>query len=129
MQRLLDKANGFKTRVQSPQEHLECWRVGIGKIAIGFSTVPQFKKHQHKRGQIQLRRIAEVFKEVGQLDRTNLTKDDKRVKLLLKARNQREKEKRTGKSWTLVAGRVVKRDICSTRMVTVEKALVVIVRR
>jgi hypothetical protein len=131
MQRLLGKINAqASSRKQKPQtEHYECYKVGTGSLAFGAKIAPQFLAH--RRGQLQLRKIAAVFKDAEQFDSDTrkLNEKDSRVKAILKAKNEREKKKGTQKKWHLVAGRVISRDPGKTGMVTVERAMVVLVRR
>ncbi|KAF2249271.1 hypothetical protein BU26DRAFT_505325 [Trematosphaeria pertusa] len=112
-----------------PAEHYECWKVGVGSLAFGPKTAPQFLPH--RRGQMQLRKMAAVFKEASLYDGKALNERDARVKLLLNEKNKREKKKKggSGKTWYFVAARVVKRDPGKSGMVVVEKAIVILVRR
>ncbi|KAF2196545.1 hypothetical protein GQ43DRAFT_435917 [Delitschia confertaspora ATCC 74209] len=119
---------GYNTKIGVPKqekEYLECWRVGTGSPVLG----PKINKFlQHKRGQAQLKKMAEVLKEASMYDKRCLTGKDPRVKLIIKKRNEDEKKKRSGKKWVLVAARLMKRDPGRTGMVVVEKALVVLAR-
>ncbi|KAF2264952.1 hypothetical protein CC78DRAFT_532815 [Lojkania enalia] len=132
MNRLMDKVNA--ARSQKPKEILRCWRVGLGTVAGMMKTGPQFKPHL--RGQMQLRKLANVLHEASEceIDRPKheqrgLNEKDKRVRLLLKSKNDKEKRDRTRMSWSLVAARVMARDPGKTGMVSVEKAMVILARR
>ena len=127
MQRLLGTINTKSGRTPSKDEYLSCWRVGLGRLAFGPKTAPQFLKHN--RGQMQLRKIAAVFKEAAQFGARGLTEQDLRVKAILKAKNNQEKEKQTKKRWYFVAGRITGIDNGKTGMVSVEKAMVILSRR
>lgn len=127
MQRLMGRINAKATKPATPREHLGCWKVGVGKLAFGPKTAPQFIAH--RRGQIQLRRMADIFKDAAAYDSNMLDQSDSRVKLLLKSKNDKEKKSRSGKKWFFVSGKVVARDPGKTGMVTVEKAVVILVRR
>ena len=127
MQKLLGKINNQASKPKTQTEHYECYKVGTGALAFGPKIAPQFLSH--KRGQIQLQKIATVFKEASQFDTRALNEQDSRVKAILKAKNEREKKQGTKRKWYLVAGRVISRDPGRTGMVTVEKAMVVLVRR
>ena len=127
MTRLLGNINAqaVKSRVQT--EYLKCWKVGLGRLAFGPKTAPQFKPHQ--RGQMQLRKVAEVLKEASKYDNRGISEADKRVSLLLRLQNSIEKENRSGKQWYLLTARKVATDPGRTGMVSVEKAIVILVRR
>ncbi|KAF2794193.1 hypothetical protein K505DRAFT_361296 [Melanomma pulvis-pyrius CBS 109.77] len=127
MQRLLGTINA-QTQNRKPQtEHYECWRVGSGKVAFGAKLPMQYVSH--KRGQMQLRKMAAVFKEASQFDARALNEQDARVKAILKEKNGRERNKGTHRKWYLVAGRVIKRDCGRSGMVSVDRAMVILVRR
>ncbi|KAF2875567.1 hypothetical protein BDV95DRAFT_602984 [Massariosphaeria phaeospora] len=129
MHRLVGKINANITQPQKPAEHYACWRVGIASLAIGPKGAPEFLRH--RRGQMQLRKMAAVLKESNASAGRYRALDarDNRVKRLMDSRNEHEKKKKTGKKWYLVAARVMSRDPGKTGMVTVEKALVILVRR
>jgi hypothetical protein len=127
MQRIIGMINNQKSKPKTQTEHYECWKVGTGSLAFGPKIAPQFLSH--KRGQFQLRKIAAVFKEASQFDTRALNEQDSRVKAILKSKNEREKKQGTKRKWHLVAGRVISRDPGRTGMVTVERAMVVLVRR
>ncbi|KAF1996567.1 hypothetical protein P154DRAFT_579816 [Amniculicola lignicola CBS 123094] len=127
LNRILNQINAKAKQPTSPREYLECWRVGVGSLAIGLNTAPQFL--QHRRGQVQLRKMASIFKDAAAGNPRALDERDKRVKLILDHRNGREKKKKSGKKWSLLAGVVVGRDAGRSGMVSVEKAMVIVVRR
>jgi hypothetical protein len=128
MQRLMGSiaAQARKTKIVTAAEHFECWRVGVGNLPI-FKTAPQFL--QHKRGQMQLKKMGQLFRDAKSSDYRALTEKDSRVKLLLNHKNKKEKGKSTGRKWYFVSGRVIERDPGRTGMVVVEKVLVVLARR
>ncbi|KAF2680403.1 hypothetical protein K458DRAFT_421632 [Lentithecium fluviatile CBS 122367] len=108
-------------------EYFECWRVGIGTLAFGAKIKPEFV--QHKRGQLQLRKMGEVFREAGQFSDRALTEKSRCVDMMLKRKNKEEKDKKGGRKWYFVGGRVFAVDAGRTGMVRVEKAFLVVVRR
>ncbi|KAL1600476.1 hypothetical protein SLS60_006862 [Paraconiothyrium brasiliense] len=124
MQRLTSHLNARNSTLRTSREHYECWRVGIGKLAFGPKTAPQYLPH--KRGQLQLRKMGDVFKDAGLYDSRAVTEGDKRVKLLLKEKNRKVEK---GRKWYFVAGKVMERDPGKTGMVSVEKVFIVLVRR
>jgi hypothetical protein len=126
MQRLMGRIQR-NAKVVTPKEHYECWRVGLGSLAIGFKTAPQFVPH--RRGQLQIKKMAAILKEADGFSRNVLSEGDSRVKLILKSKNDKEKMNNSRRRWSLVAGRVIKRDPGKTGMVSVEKAFVILVRR
>lgn len=127
MQRLLGNLNSRASKPKPQTEHYECWKVGIGKLAIGGKTAPHFVSH--KRGQMQLRKMAAAYEEASQFDRRALNAKDSRVKAILKWKNEQEKKNGSNRRWNLVAGRIVKRDPGKTGMVNVEKAMIVLARK
>lgn len=88
-------------------EHYEYWIISLRKSNTGRGTVPRFSMHQ--RGQIQIRQMGVVFREVDEYAEKAmvLTDRDERVRLLLRKKNAGEKKKGSGRKWKLVAGRVV----------------------
>ena len=124
MSRLTNQINTRTITPAAPREHFECWRVGIGSLAFGAKIAPQFLPH--RRGQAQLRKMAEVFKEAGLYDERTVTEKHKCVRLLLNAKNKKVAK---GKTWYFAGGKMVGRDPGKTGMVSVEKVLVVLVRR
>ncbi|KAJ4360707.1 uncharacterized protein N0V89_001274 [Didymosphaeria variabile] len=124
MQRLTSHLNARNSNLRTSKEHYECWRVGIGTLALGPKTAPQYLPH--KRGQLQLRKMGDVFKEAELYDSRAVTESDEKVKSLLKEKNRKVKK---GRKWYFVAGKVVGRDPGRTGVVSVEKAFVVLVRR
>jgi hypothetical protein len=112
--------------VKPDNDYLECWRVGAGSYAIGPEVVHQV---QHKRGQAQLRKMVAVMKEASAYQKNSISEQDKRVKGLLKKRNEHEKKKGTGRKWVLVVAREFERDPGRTGNVMVRKAFVVLARR
>jgi hypothetical protein len=112
-----------------PIKYYECWRVGFAALAIGLKSAPQYV--QHKRGQPQICKMASMIAEVGTAGGKVLSQKDKRVELLLKAKNKEEQKKVGGKKirrkWSYVAGRDIKSDVSKTGMFSVEKALIIIV--
>ncbi|ORY14877.1 hypothetical protein BCR34DRAFT_598789 [Clohesyomyces aquaticus] len=127
MRRLMNRINAQSARTKSDREHFECWKVGIGKLAFGGKTAPEFLPH--KRGQLQLRKMGEIYKEAAMYDYRAPNEQDKRVRLLLDAKNSKEKNNKTGRKWYLAGAKVIARDPGRTGMVVVEKAMVVLVRR
>jgi hypothetical protein len=126
LNRLTARLNARVVQPIRAVEHYACWKVGTGTLAIGLKTATKYL--QHKRGQLQLRKMGEVFKEASALDDSRaLTEKDKRVKALLSEKNK--KVRKGGKKWYFVSGRVTGRDPGQTGMVTVEKALVILVKR
>lgn len=121
-QRLVDLLKA-KPITPAPQEHFECWIIKSGSLAFGPKIAPVYIAHQ--RGQMQLRKMVEVFREAGRYDQRAVTEGDKRVRLLLKERNKKGK----GGKWYLAAGRLLARDPGRTGIVTVDKVVVVLVRR
>lgn len=130
MQRIMGRINArtVTPRAQQPREKFECWKVGTGETAFGFRAGPMVQV-QHKRGQAQLKKMAEVFGEAAVYDRFAVTERDERVKGMLKEKNRMEAKNGSGKRWYFVAGRVVKRDPGRTGLVVVEKVILVLVRR
>lgn len=127
MQRLTGTLNARIVRPRPSTERYRCWKVGVGKLAIGLKTAPVVQAHE--RGQVQLRKMAAVFREADRYDGGALTAGDSRVKLLLEQKNKEEARARSGRKWYFVAARVVRRDPGRTGMVSVEKAFVILVRR
>ncbi|KAF1971315.1 hypothetical protein BU23DRAFT_570088 [Bimuria novae-zelandiae CBS 107.79] len=112
---------------EQPKDLYACYRIGIGTLAFGGKTAPQFLRH--RRGQAQLAKMAQIFSEAAGYDSKGLTEGDKRVKLLLRDMNKIEGKKGGRRKWYFAAGRVVGVDGGRTGMVCVEKAVVVVVRR
>jgi hypothetical protein len=134
MNRLMARMNARIVTPNQASEHYACWRVGIGSTAVGLKTSPEFRAY--KRGQAQLRKMGDAFKEASEFDERALTENSKGVKMLLKKRNGEEQAKQgngngkgKGKKWYFVGGRVVGRDPGTTGLVSVDKAFVVLVRR
>jgi len=140
MNRLLGRLNAKPAPSTKPSAHYACYKIGVGHTAVGLKTSPEFRAY--KRGQAQLRKMGEVFKEASVYDGLGLTEKDKGVRMLLKKRNAEVMEsgelakgkgkgngKGTVKKWYFVGGRVVGRDTGRTGLVTVEKAVVVLVMR
>ena len=123
MQRLVGRLNA-KGVAPTPKEHYDCCIIKSGSLAFGPRIAPVYIPH--RRGQMQLRKMVEVFREAGRYDARAITEEDKRVRLLLKERN---KKKGPGGRWYFAAGRIVARDSGGTGMVTVDKIVVLLVRR
>lgn len=126
LQRLMGRIHR-NAKVVAPREHYECWRVGVGSVVGGLKIAPQFIPH--RRGQLQIKKMASLLKEADGYSGNGLGEGDSRVKLILKSKNEKESRNNTKRKWYLVAGRVINRDSGKTGMVTVEKALVILVRR
>lgn len=124
MQHLLGCLNARIVVPAPPKDHYKCWKVGTGSLAFGPRIAPKFLKH--RRGQTQLRKLATIIREASIYDGRSLTERDRRVELLLKEKN---KKVPNGMKWYFAAGKVLERDPGRTGMVTVEKAIVVLVRR
>ncbi|KAF1837007.1 hypothetical protein BDW02DRAFT_186142 [Decorospora gaudefroyi] len=76
----LSRLNSKKTHPPGTGEYFECWRVGIGTLAFGPKIKPEFL--QHKRGQAQLRKMGDVFREAGQYSKRALTGKSRCVEML-----------------------------------------------
>ncbi|KAF2118033.1 hypothetical protein BDV96DRAFT_644365 [Lophiotrema nucula] len=127
MSKLMTRINASAQRPRPTSSHYACYKIGIGSLAFGFKTAPQTVKY--KRGQTQLRKMAAVFQESSAFDQRGLGEADKRVRMVLKARNEEEKKGGSAKRWKLVTARVVGRDPGRSGMVSVEKAVVIVARR
>jgi hypothetical protein len=125
LNRLSSRSNAKVVQPRRTTEQYECWKVGEATLAIGLKGPMVFL--QHKRGQMQLRKMGEVFREASAFDSRALTEKDRRVKEMLKEKNRQTGK--GGKKWYFVSGRVIKRDPGKTGMVSVEKALVILVKR
>ncbi|KAF2476934.1 uncharacterized protein BDR25DRAFT_348848 [Lindgomyces ingoldianus] len=99
MKRLMSKINAQAAKPKGDGEHLECWKVGTGSTAFGMRVPPQFLSH--KRGQMQLRKMAAIFKDASTFDGRGLSEQDKRVKLILDVKNNKEKKNNSRKRWYL----------------------------
>ncbi|KAJ4304687.1 hypothetical protein N0V90_000214 [Kalmusia sp. IMI 367209] len=113
MQRLLGRLDTREVVPIPPKEHYACWKVGLGKLAFGARIAP--RSIRHRRGQMQLRKLAAVLKEAGMYDSRAVTEGDTRVKWLLERKREEmrktgSKEQEKGKKWYFVAGRVVGKD-------------------
>jgi hypothetical protein len=128
MNRILNKVNSHETpRPPTLGEHLACWKIGKGSYSAFGPSIKRFVRL--KRGQLQLRNIANVFKEAAQFEsKLNLTEKDARVKMLLKNLNS-AKDKLRGQKWFFVAGSIIERDPGKTGAIVVERTLVIVARR
>lgn len=127
IQRIVGGINARTIAPKPADEHFECWKVGVGTLAIGAKIPPKFLRQN--RGQAQLRKMGEVFKEAAQYDSKALNAKSASVKRILKDKNEQEAKKGRGLKWYFVAGRLINRDNGTTGMVSVEKSLIVLVRR
>ncbi|PSN68273.1 hypothetical protein BS50DRAFT_360249 [Corynespora cassiicola Philippines] len=103
----------------------QLWVVKSGSLMY-FKSVPKWDPC--KRGQLQIRNMARIFKEANQTDREcrALEKKDKRVSLKLKDLNDIERKKDRGLKWHFVVGRVMVREPGN---VIAEKSFLIFVRR
>ncbi|KAF2020501.1 hypothetical protein BU24DRAFT_456572 [Aaosphaeria arxii CBS 175.79] len=124
IQRITRRINARTVQPRTVREHFECWKVGVPELAIGLKVPPKYL-HQ-RRGQAQLRKMAEVFNEASKYDKRALNEKSVSVKHLLKHKNKDEKK---GKRWYLAGGRLIARDVGNSGFLIVEKSLVILVRR
>lgn len=125
--RLTRQINARAAQLNKNKERFECWKVKVATTCIGFKG--GHKTQQCKRGQMQLRQMVAIFKEAHDYSKRSLGSKDTRVKLILKHKNDKEKAARSGRKWALAAARVIERDPGRTGIVTVEKAIVLLVGR
>jgi hypothetical protein len=113
-----------KTTPEALCPRLECWKVGVAHLCIGFKSAPQFLRY--KRGQTQLRKMAGMIKDSDSYARHALNEKDIRVKMIMNMRNRKEKKDNTGRKCTFLAGKILSRDPGRTGTMVVEKAVVIL---
>ena len=100
-------------------QRFECWQVSSGRYAIGGPALHAGK--QVRRGQMQLKEMADLFQAAGTGSTTGVDYNHAAVKWLLRSRNSNSRRR-----WVLAAARMESTESSPHGMIRTKKVMVVL---